>query len=87
MEGQSNMENHTGKFVVGIVTGALVGTAIALLLAPNTGRETRKVIRGKAGQVATSIRHRRGNHRDSDAEESQLVENLELKLVLVVETY
>ena len=74
MEDQSSMENHTGKFVVGIVTGALVGTAIALLLAPNTGRETRKAIRGKAGQVATSIRHRCGNHRDLDAVEPQPVE-------------
>jgi len=71
------MENHTGKLVMGIFAGALVGTALALLLAPSTGRETRKAIRGKAGQVATSIRHRRGNHQDSDAEEPQLVGNLE----------
>ena len=35
------MEKHTGKFVVGMVFGALVGTAIALLVAPKAGKETR----------------------------------------------
>jgi len=68
------MENHTGKFVVGIVTGALVGTAIALLLAPNTGRETRKAIRSNASHLANSIRRRCGNHQDIDAVEPQPVE-------------
>ncbi len=69
------MEKHSGKFVVGMVSGALVGTAVALLLAPNTGKETRKVIRSKAGHVAISIRQRCGRHSGADAVEAQFVED------------
>ena len=54
------MEKQNGKLIVGMVSGALVGTALALLVAPKTGKETREVIRSKAGHVATSIRQRRG---------------------------
>ena len=65
------MEKHNGKFVVGMVSGALVGTAVALLVAPKTGKETRKVIRGKAGHVASSIGQRCGRHIGADAVEGQ----------------
>ena len=71
------MEKHTGKFVVGMVSGALVGTAVALLVAPNTGKETRKEIRNKAGDVATSIRQRCGRHSGADALEDQPAEDRE----------
>lgn len=72
------MEKHTGKFVVGMVSGALVGTALALLVAPKTGKETRKAVRSKAGQVAISIRQRCGRHsrhRGGDAVEAQPAED------------
>lgn len=69
------MEKHTGKFVVGMVSGALVGTALALLVAPKTGKETRKAVRSKAGQVAISIRQRCGRHRAGDAVEAQPAED------------
>ena len=69
------MEKHSGKFVVGMVSGALVGTAVALLVAPNTGKETRKVIRSKAGHVAISIRQRCGRHIGEDAVEAQFAED------------
>ncbi len=71
------MENHNGKFVVGMVSGALVGTAVALLVAPKTGKETRKVIRSKAGHVATSIRERCGRHRGADVVELEPAEDRE----------
>jgi len=71
------MEKQTGKFIVGMVSGALVGTAVVLLVAPKTGNEIRKVIRTKAGHVATSIRQRCGNHRGTDALQPQPTEGWE----------
>ncbi len=65
------MEKHNGKFVAGMVSGTLVGTAVALLMAPKTGKETRKVIRSKAGYVASSIRQRCGKQRGANAVEGQ----------------
>jgi|CXWL01.1.fsa_nt_gi gas vesicle protein len=40
-----------GAVGLAFVTGALIGTAAALLLAPQTGRETRKQLRGYAQRV------------------------------------
>ena len=37
-----------GSFVGGVVLGALVGAAVALLYAPCTGEETRKILKKKA---------------------------------------
>lgn len=37
----SNNSNDSGSFVVGFIVGGLVGAAVALLLAPQTGEETR----------------------------------------------
>lgn len=34
----------TGKFLFGFVTGALAGATVGLLLAPDSGEETRKLI-------------------------------------------
>ena len=71
------MEKQNGKFVVAMVSGALVGTAIALLAAPKAGKETRQVIRSKAGRVATTLRQRCGKHRGVDAVQPQLAEDWE----------
>ncbi len=40
-------ENDFGNFVSGFVVGGLIGAAMALLLAPQSGEETRTVIREK----------------------------------------
>ena len=37
----------TGILVTGVVAGTLIGTTIALLVAPNPGKNTRQAIRGK----------------------------------------
>lgn len=41
-------ENKTGIFIGGIMIGSAVGTMIGLLIAPRTGKETRKVIKKSA---------------------------------------
>ncbi|MCX6808084.1 MAG: YtxH domain-containing protein [Candidatus Berkelbacteria bacterium] len=38
------MANSEGKFFLGVVFGALAGAAAGLLLAPQSGKETREVL-------------------------------------------
>ncbi len=40
--------NRTGAFIGGLVVGTAIGTAMGLLLAPRSGRETRRFIRKSA---------------------------------------
>ncbi|MEL6441561.1 MAG: YtxH domain-containing protein [Cyanobacteria bacterium J06621_8] len=44
----SKQNNPTGLFVGGLMIGSAVGTLIGLLIAPRTGKETRKVIKKSA---------------------------------------
>ena len=52
----------------GLIVGAAVGAIAGLLLAPQTGKETRQIVtaragevRAKAGQIGTSVRERIGH--------------------------
>ena len=38
-------QNQTGVFVAGLTIGSAVGTMVGLLIAPRTGKDTRKVIK------------------------------------------
>ena len=42
-----NPTNNTGNVLVGMVIGALIGTVAMLLLAPRSGKETRRQIQEK----------------------------------------
>jgi gas vesicle protein len=48
---RENSGFSTGAFLLGVLTGAVVGGAAALLLAPKSGRETRDMIRSKAEET------------------------------------
>ncbi len=39
---------HTGSFLTGLLVGVAVGAGVALLLAPASGEETRRVLRRRA---------------------------------------
>ena len=43
-----SQQNKTGVFLGGMMIGSAIGTAIGLLIAPRTGKETRKIIKKSA---------------------------------------
>ena len=45
-------------FAAGLVIGALIGAGVALLFAPQSGEDTRRLIRRKAKRLATDARDR-----------------------------
>ncbi len=47
------------KLIAGVVSGAVLGTAIGLLAAPKSGKDTRELVRNKAGGLVTSLKQRR----------------------------
>jgi YtxH-like protein len=44
-------------FMMGIVAGALIGSAVALLLAPETGEKFRSEIRARGEVLVNDVRH------------------------------
>ncbi len=53
------------KLVAGVVSGAVLGTAIGLLAAPKSGKDTRQLVRDQAGSLVTSLKQRR-IHKNSE---------------------
>ena len=53
--------NH--KLIAALTTGAVLGAAAGLLLAPNPGKETRKVVAAQSGQLRHKAGHYIGNLR------------------------
>lgn len=50
------MANKGSEFLGGILLGAIIGTAIGLLLAPQTGEETRESIREYADDLSGKVK-------------------------------
>ena len=51
-------DRDTGSFLTGLILGAIVGLAIGFLYAPQTGKETRELLKEKATvakQKATEV--------------------------------
>ena len=53
-------DNGLDKFITGVLAGALIGTAIGMLLAPKPGNETRQIVRERAGEYLETARERAG---------------------------
>ncbi|MFM7407704.1 MAG: YtxH domain-containing protein [Cuspidothrix sp.] len=43
--------NRSGIFIGGLMLGAAIGTVVGLIVAPRTGRETRKLIKKSANAI------------------------------------
>lgn len=58
-------ENGSGRsFAAGLVLGALIGAGVALLLAPQSGEDTRRLLRRRARRLARDARHGYGDVKD-----------------------
>lgn len=57
---------HSGSrtFVAGLLIGALVGAGVALLFAPQSGADTRRVIRRRAKKLAAGAQDRYDDLKD-----------------------
>ena len=49
-------KDHAVGFGIGLLTGAAIGAIIALLFAPQSGKETRKMIKDKATGMMDAIK-------------------------------
>jgi gas vesicle protein len=50
-----NKDNAIG-FGIGILSGAVIGGVVALLFAPKTGKETRRLIMDKTSEVVDVVK-------------------------------
>ena len=53
-----NSGTKSGRFVKGLVVGALAGAAVGLLVAPQPGSQTRDLVRLKTGGYVGNLRGR-----------------------------
>jgi len=49
-------KDHAIGFGVGLLAGAVIGGVIALLFAPQSGKETRQMIKEKVGDVVDTVK-------------------------------
>jgi len=47
-----------GSFGIGVLAGAVVGGVVALLFAPKSGKETRKMIKDKTMEVVDTVKEK-----------------------------
>jgi gas vesicle protein len=52
-----NKDNAIG-FCIGLLSGAVIGGVIALLYAPKSGKETRKLIKDTATEVVDTVKEK-----------------------------
>lgn len=87
-------QNSTGVFLGGLMLGSAVGTLVGLLIAPRTGRETRKVIKKSADalpelaeDLTTSIQLQADRLSESTLENwDETLDRLKLAIAAGIET-
>ena len=52
------MANRAGDFMAGVLLGGVIGAALALLLAPQSGEQTREFLKEKSGELAERAKER-----------------------------
>jgi gas vesicle protein len=69
-------EKDTGSsFAIGFVIGAIVGVAIGFLYAPKAGKETRALLKEKAGDVKEKAGEITGKAKEAAVEASKRVKD------------
>jgi gas vesicle protein len=63
-------DNETGSFFTGVIVGAVVGVALGLLFAPQSGKETRELVKTKAVQAKEKASELIGKMKGAAAAES-----------------
>jgi gas vesicle protein len=58
---ENRNRRDTGKVITGMLVGSLFGAAVALLMAPASGEETRRKISGEAAGVREKMKTAAGN--------------------------
>jgi gas vesicle protein len=66
-------DRGTGSFITGLALGALAGAALAMLLAPQSGEETRDLLYAKAREAGERARDSAGDASDLLARGRQIV--------------
>ena len=51
-------KDHAIGFGIGLLSGVVIGGVIALLFAPQTGKETRQMIKDKTTEVVDAIKEK-----------------------------
>ena len=57
-------ESQVFNFIAGLVLGAVIGAGIAMLTAPDSGKQTRRRVRKMAGQLRRTAEDRLGDLSD-----------------------
>lgn len=55
------------KIVMGLIIGGAVGSVLGMAFAPKSGKETRKLIKKKAGELSENIKEKAGEMKEEIA--------------------
>ena len=78
---QSNQQSAEGPgFVTGLLFGALIGAGVAMILAPQTGEDTRDFLRAKGREASGRVRDVAGDTNDLLERGRKIVEEAKARI-------